>query len=65
MSYDVEPLVTLKEKETFLEEAVNEDYILHYQHDFYSDCSRVYRTPKGIRATEGFTFESFLKEFGE
>lgn len=65
MSYDVEPLVTLKEKETFLEEAVNGDYILHYQHDFYSDCSRVYRTPKGIRATEGFTFESLLKELGE
>ncbi len=65
MSYDVEPLITLKEKETFLEEAFKGDYIFHYQHDYYSDCSRVYHTPRGVRATEGFTFESLLKELGE
>ena len=65
MSYDVEPLITLKEKEDFLEEALNGDYIFHYQHDFYTECSRVYKTPRGIRATEGFTFDSFLKELGE
>lgn len=65
MSYDVEPLITLKEKETFLEEALKGDYIFHYQHDHYSACSRVQQTPKGIRATEGFTFETLLKELGE
>lgn len=65
MSYDVEPLVTLKEKEIFLQEALNGDYIFHYQHDHYSACSRVQQTPKGIRATEGFTFETLLKELGE
>jgi len=65
MSYDVEPLVTLKEKEDFLDEALKGDYIFHYQHDFYSECSRVYNTPRGIRATEGFTLDSFLKEIVE
>jgi len=65
MSYDVEPLITLKEKELFLDEALKGDYIFHYQHDYYSACSRVYSTPKGIRATEGFSFESFLNEFKE
>jgi len=65
MSYDVEPLITLKEKEEFLEEALKGDYIFHYQHDFYSECSRVIKTPRGIRATEGFSFELFLKEVGE
>ncbi len=65
MSYDVEPLITLKEKETFLDEALKGDYIFHYQHDHYSACSRVQQTPKGIRATEGFTFETLLKELGE
>ena len=65
MSYDVEPLITLMEKEIFLDEALKGDFIFHYQHDHYSDCSRVYQTPRGIRATEGFTFESLLKELGE
>jgi len=65
MSYDVEPLITLKEKEIFLEEALNGDYIFHYQHDHYSECSRVYKTPRGIRATEGFSFSTLLKELGE
>jgi glyoxylase-like metal-dependent hydrolase (beta-lactamase superfamily II) len=63
MSYDVEPLKTLSEKETLLKEALEGDYIFHYQHDFYSECSRVYNTPRGVRATDGFTFETFLKEF--
>ena len=65
MSYDVEPLVTLKEKEAFLEEALVGNYIFHYQHDYYSDCSRVYKTHRGIRATDGFSFESLLKELAE
>ena len=64
-SYDVEPMVTLKEKETFLEESLAGDYIFYYQHDYFSECSRVVNTPRGIRATEGFTFDTFLKEFGE
>lgn len=65
MSYDVEPLITLKEKEAFLEEALKGDYIFHYQHDHFSECSRVQQAPRGIRATEGFTFETLLKEIGE
>ncbi len=64
-SYDVEPMVTLKEKKTFLEESLAGDYIFHYQHDYSSECSRVVNTPRGILATEGFTFDTLLKEFGE
>lgn len=65
MSYDLEPLITLKEKEDFLNESLKGDYIFHYQHDYYSDCSRVINTPKGIRATDGFTFETLLNELGK
>jgi len=65
MAYDVEPLKTLKEKEVFLKEALDKDYILFYQHDYYNECSRVMSGAKGIRATDGFTFASVLKELGE
>lgn len=65
MSYDIEPMVTLKEKESFLNEALLGDYYFVYQHDYYADCSRVYSTSKGVRASEGFSFEQLLKDLGE
>ncbi len=65
MAYDVEPLKTLKEKEIFLSEALKNDYILFYQHDYYTECSRVMQGVKGVKATDGFTFESLLKELDE
>ncbi|MGE0079024.1 MAG: MBL fold metallo-hydrolase [Bacteroidales bacterium] len=65
MSYDVEPLLTLKEKASFLNEALVNDYTFIYQHDFYTDCSRVYQAKKGVRATEGFSFEQLMQKLGE
>lgn len=62
MSYDVEPLKTLKEKEIFLKEALDGAYIFIYQHDFFADCSTLQSTPKGIRATEGFSFDELMKQ---
>ena len=62
MSYDVEPLITLKEKETFLKEAFDGKYIFIYQHDYFVDCSELQLTSKGIRATEGFTFNELLQK---
>ncbi|QKG79041.1 MBL fold metallo-hydrolase [Tenuifilum thalassicum] len=64
MSYDVEPLKTLKEKEVFLQEALEGNYIFIYQHDYYADCSKVVETPKGIRASDPFTFEELMNELG-
>lgn len=60
MSYDVEPLVTMKEKEAFLEEAYEQGYILFYQHDHYVECSLLNKTPKGIRAGEKLALEDVL-----
>lgn len=61
MSYDVEPLVTMKEKEEFLNEALEKNYILFYQHDHYVECSSLEMTPKGIRAGEKFSLTEALK----
>ncbi len=61
MSYDVEPLVTMREKEIFLSEAIDKGYILFYQHDYFNECSTLQVTSKGIRAGDKLTMEQVLK----
>lgn len=57
MSYDTRPLITLDEKESFLNEAADNDYILFLEHDAYNECFRVQRTDKGVVAGESFKLE--------
>ena len=52
--YDTQPLVTLKEKEVFLEESINNDYIFYFYHDLENECCTLKHTEKGIRADEIF-----------
>ena len=49
MSYDIQPLVTLAEKEHLIKEAVENDYILFFEHDYYTECCTVQETPKGAK----------------
>ena len=62
MSYDVQPLETLKEKESFLKEALENDYILFFEHDIYNECCNVKDTPKGVRVNETFTLEEYFQK---
>ncbi|MEI8225858.1 MAG: MBL fold metallo-hydrolase [Bacteroidota bacterium] len=57
MSYDIESLKTIEEKEKILKEALNEGYILVFQHDEHIECCTLEMTPKGIRAKEKFDFK--------
>lgn len=57
MAYDMFPLTTLKEKKAFLQEAVDEDYILYFEHDPKVECCTVQMTEKGIRVKETFKLE--------
>jgi len=52
MSYDTRPLITLDEKEAFLEEAVDKGYVLFFEHDLYTECCTLARTEKGIKVGE-------------
>ncbi|MCF8219071.1 MAG: MBL fold metallo-hydrolase [Bacteroidales bacterium] len=61
-SVDVEPLKTLQEKESFLKEAVHENYILFFQHDFHHECCTVKETNKGIRADQMFKLTELDKK---
>ncbi len=61
MAYDVRPLVTVREKEEFLKEALEKDYILFFEHDLYHECCTLQMTEKGIREKETFTLEEGMK----
>ena len=56
MSYDIESLKTIEEKERLLKEALEGNYILVFQHDEHHECCTLEMTPKGIRAKEKFEF---------
>jgi len=56
MSYDIESLKTIEEKKSLLEEALDNDYILVFQHDEHVECCNLQMTPKGIRAKDKFSF---------
>ncbi len=52
MAYDMFPLTTLQEKRSFLQEAVDKDYILFFEHDPVNECCTLHNTEKGIRPKE-------------
>ncbi|TVQ12184.1 MAG: MBL fold metallo-hydrolase [Bacteroidetes bacterium] len=56
-SFDVAPLKSMQEKEEFLNRAVNEDYILVFEHDYYHECCTLEKTEKGIRAGKIFNLQ--------
>lgn len=60
MSYDIESLKTIDEKQKILEEALENNYILVFQHDMNIECCGVEMTPKGIRAGKKFAFSEIL-----
>ena len=60
MSYDTRPLITLKEKEAFLGEAVQNNYLLFFEHDFYRECCTVVETEKGFRMKESYNLSDYL-----
>jgi glyoxylase-like metal-dependent hydrolase (beta-lactamase superfamily II) len=61
MSYDTQPLVTLTEKEAFLNEAVANNYILYFEHDAYHECCSLEMTEKGIKVKETMKLEEALE----
>ena len=54
MGYDMFPLTTLNEKKSFLKEAVENEYVLFFEHDAVNECCTVQQTERGIR--QGTTF---------
>lgn len=53
-SWDVQPLISLKEKSEFLEKAANDNYILFFEHDPHHECCTVQKTQKKIGVKDIF-----------
>ena len=60
MGYDTRPLTTLKEKGIFLNQAMNEKYVLFLEHDANNECCTLKETEKGIRLDTHFDFKSMF-----
>lgn len=60
MAYDMFPLTTLNEKKSFLKEAVENDYILFFEHDPKMECCNLQMTEKGIRPKSYFKLEEVI-----
>ncbi len=60
MGYDMQPLITLEEKEIFLKEAEKNNYTLFFEHDTVNECCNLAMTEKGIRANKTFKLTTLL-----
>lgn len=56
MGYDTRPLLTIKEKADFLNEAANKEYFLFLEHDAYNQICTVQHTEKGVRLKDSHKF---------
>jgi glyoxylase-like metal-dependent hydrolase (beta-lactamase superfamily II) len=58
MGYDINPLITMKEKEDLLGQAVENEWIIFFDHDPLYDCATIQKTEKGfILKEKGKLFE--------
>lgn len=60
MGYDTRPLLTLAEKEKFLNKAADENLYLFLEHDAHNQIITVQHTEKGVRLKENFSCEELF-----
>lgn len=60
MAYDTRPLIAMEEKERFLKEAADRQYILFFEHDPQVECCTVRHTEKGVRLDRTFPLSEIL-----
>jgi glyoxylase-like metal-dependent hydrolase (beta-lactamase superfamily II) len=54
MGYDIRPLDTMKEREAFNKAAVENNYILFFEHDPVNECATLKQTDRGIKIDKTF-----------
>ena len=60
MAYDVRPLLTMQEKESVLNRAVEENAILIFEHDSVYEAAILEKTEKGVRVKERGALGEFV-----
>ncbi|QED38445.1 MBL fold metallo-hydrolase [Antarcticibacterium arcticum] len=62
MGYDTRPLLTMTEKENFLNKAADENYYLFLEHDAHNQIITVKHTEKGVRLDQTFSFNELFNQ---
>ena len=60
MAYDMFPLTTLNEKRMFLNEALDNNYILFFEHDPRIECCDLKMTDRGVRMGNSFSLNEII-----
>ncbi|MFT4662353.1 MAG: glyoxylase-like metal-dependent hydrolase (beta-lactamase superfamily II) [Patiriisocius sp.] len=60
MGYDTRPLLTMSEKEKFLNMAADNNYILFLEHDAVHECCTVKHTDRGVRLDRAGRLSDFI-----
>lgn len=60
MGYDTRPLITLTEKEKFMNAAADNNYYLFLEHDAHNEIITVEKTEKGVRLKDVFKSEDLF-----
>ena len=60
IGYDTRPLLTLKEKDVFLKEALKNEYFLFFEHDAHNEICTLRQTEKGARLDNTLTFNELF-----
>ncbi|PIB31299.1 MBL fold metallo-hydrolase [Maribacter sp. 4U21] len=60
IGYDTRPLLTLSEKELFLNKAVENEIYLFFEHDAHNELCTLKQTEKGVRLDSTYTFEEIF-----
>ncbi len=48
MAYDIKPLESMRDRQIFLETALEKDYILFFEHDPVFECCTVSKNERGV-----------------
>jgi len=57
MGFDTRPLLTMDEKERFLNLAADKNYVLFFEHDAINELCTVKHTEKGVRLNQTYKFK--------
>jgi glyoxylase-like metal-dependent hydrolase (beta-lactamase superfamily II) len=60
MGYATRPLLTLEEKDAFLKEAADNQYLLFFEHDPKVECCTVKHTERGVRLDQTFALKEIF-----
>jgi glyoxylase-like metal-dependent hydrolase (beta-lactamase superfamily II) len=60
MGYDTRPLLSMEEKQLFMDDAVTNDYFLFLEHDAHNEICTLKNTKKGVRLNQIHSFDEIF-----